>query len=325
MAESPPEQVDAAPAEAGTVLWFDAKKKMGVITRADGSTIFVPPYGLAEGQGPLIAGQAASFVPRENAKGAYAAEVQAAGVAPAHGGDAVLHIAEALGETAPQPLAQIRRILRHLGAKVAWGHVAEAQRVEAAGGMMLPDGSRRRTLGGVFFFLVREALTEEKRDVVFPPAFLQKKKAKPKSEAPPPPPPPPPLTWEDRIALVEALRPHSGKAITVKVTVIGRPGQIEERPQVTLLTLTHVGPMPMLPKGMPIPDPLPATTYSIYIGKKQWKLVAEALQNPEDVLIVEGTQIFDGATGTIAVYATKTTTKLLQQASRQPRPPAQES
>lgn len=322
MADVPPDTADAPPVESGTVRWFDAKKKMGVITRADGSTIFIPPYGLAEGQGALGFGQPVSFVERSNAKGPYAAEVTATGEAGTPP-DNLEQIAAELGESAPQALGQIRRILRHMGAKAAWRYVAEAKRVEAEGGMLIPDGSRRRTLGGVFFALVREGVSEEQRAVIFPPLFVRKEKpAKPKAPAEPPPPPPPPLSWEERLDLLAALRQHSGKAITVKVTIIGRPSKIEEQPQVTLLTLTHAGPLPALPKGIPVPDPVPATTYSVYVGKKQWKAVAEALSNPEDVIIVEGTQLLDPASGTIAVFATKTTTKLLQQASRAPRPPA---
>jgi cold shock CspA family protein len=322
MTNDQPEQAAPPSPEAGIVRWFDPIKKIGIIARPDGSTIFIPAFGLAEGQGALSTGQPVSFVVRENAKGRYAAKVVATDESPLATYDTALQLAAELHETASPALAQLRRIIRHLGLEAAQRYVAEAQRVEAAGGMLLPDGSRRRTLGGVFFMLVRDSLPDEQREIVFPPFQVWKaKKAKHKKEASnatqdAEPPPAPPLTWDDRIARIAELRAHSGKATTVKVTIIGRPNQIEERPQVTLLTLTHSGPLPALPKGVPTPDPVPATIYSIYIGKKQWKAVAEALANPEDMIIVEGTQVLDAATGTINVFATKTTTKLLQQTAK---------
>jgi hypothetical protein len=78
-------------------------------------------------------------------------------------------IAETLGETQPVPCAQIRRIVKTLGPERAQAFVDQAMLVEAAGGMMLPDGSRRRTPGGTFFFLVREGVSEEERLAIFPP------------------------------------------------------------------------------------------------------------------------------------------------------------
>ena len=133
---------------------------------------------------------------------------------------------------------------------------------------------------------------------------------------------PPSIRWAHREARIASLQPTSGKATSVKVTLIGRPARVSEQAQFTLLTLTYTGPLSSLPKGIPVPVKVPPTTYSVYIGKKQWKQVAEALKNPEDVLIVEGVQILDATTKTIAVFATKTTTKLLQQANRPPKPPA---
>jgi hypothetical protein len=50
---------------------------------------------------------------------------------------------------------------------------------------------------------------------------------------------------------------------------------------------------------------------------KQWNKVAEAIRDPEDTLIVEGFPQLDPETSCIAVFATNTTTKKLQQAQRQ--------
>ena len=103
----------------------------------------------------------------------------------------------------------------------------------------------------------------------------------------------------------------------MKVTLIGRPTKTVERSEFTLLLMNHAGPLPSLPKGIPVPTKVPETSYVVYIGAKQWKNVKEALQNPDDTLIIEGTQFYDKEYEAIAVFATNTTTKQLQQAKRQ--------
>ncbi len=111
---------------------------------------------------------------------------------------------------------------------------------------------------------------------------------------------------------------EKGAASAVKITVIGRPCKIIDRGTcvVTSLLATKV---PSLPKGVPTP-PNAATTYTLYIASKQWRRVAEAMKDPEDTLIVEGFPQLDAQTGSIAVFATNTTSKKLQQAQRQTQP-----
>jgi cold shock CspA family protein len=316
---------DPSPAsEIGTVRWFDATKRIGVITRADGTTIFIPPKSLGAVQTALVPGQFVSFVVRANTTGDYAAKVRVTDELPP-GEAEIIPLAEALKEDTPHAMEQIRRIVRHLGLAATQTTVAEAIEVEAAGGMQVPNSARRRTLGGVFFYLVRQRLSPEEQAIIFPPLANRKPK-KPTANAAgqataPAAPTPPSAMWEDRHALITSLQAASGKVTTVKVTLIGRPARVSEQAQFTLLTLTYTGPLPALPKGIPVPTTVPPTTYSVYVGKKQWKQVAEALTNPEDVLIVEGIPVLDAATTTISVFATKTTTKLLQQASRPPKPP----
>ena len=310
----------------GYVRWFDAAKRIGVIEQIDGPTIFVPPYGLSDGQEALVAGQLVMFTVKANAKGSYADEVQPTGDTPMSASDLVAtveQIAAVLAETSPHAITQIRRIVRAIGPKAAHAAVAEALHIEERGGMLLPDGSRRRTLGGVFFTIVRDQLSPAQQAAVFPP-LPQWNKAKPfrsATDASPLLSTPPPVAWADRTRLLTALRSTRGKATSVKVTIIGRPDQVDAQAQFTLLTMTQSGRLPALPKGLPLPEEFELTTYAIYIGKKQWKAVAEALTNPEDALIVEGVQMYDPETGTIAVFAMKTTTKLLQQGSRPSKPP----
>ena len=240
--DQPPADPSAQPPhEVGHVRWFNPAKRTALIERADGSTIFVPAFGMADAHGDLLAGQSVTFSVRENARGRYASAVRPTGDAAqsdVNTAAVVAEIAAALAETTTFAIRKIRRIVATLGPEGAQALVAEAQRIEAAGGMLLPDGSRRRTLGGVFFVVVRAQFTPEQQRVVFPlrPQWQKAKAQRPRSDAPTPvlPPPAPPLTWADRLPLLVALQSTSGKATSVKVTLLGRPDQVDAQPQFTL-------------------------------------------------------------------------------------------
>jgi hypothetical protein len=85
-------------------------------------------------------------------------------------------IAEALGESDESPRTQIAAIVKSLGAEGALALLAQTQKVEEAGGLLVPDGTRRRTPGGVFFLLAREKLTPADRAAIF--SSKQQKAAK---------------------------------------------------------------------------------------------------------------------------------------------------
>ena len=242
----------------------------------------------------------------------------------------VARIAATLHEHAPIPLKQIRRILEVLGYAATKAVVAEVLQIEANGGMLIVSGTCRRTLGGIFFFLVRPHLSPKQQHKIFPFFGVRSAQARakllanpPAPVAPPPPRqrPPPPNMWDDREALIAGLQATHGTVSSAKVTLIGRPTRVSEQSQFTLLTLSDPSPLPALPRGVPLPSAstLPPTTYSVFVGKKQWKQVAAALSTPEDMLIIEGVQLLDATAKTIAIFAMKTTTKLLQQASRPPK------
>jgi len=67
--------------------------------------------------------------------------------------------------------------------------------------------------------------------------------------------------------------------------------------------------VPSLPKGLPTPPATP-TFSTVYIAKKQWVKVADAIENPDDVLILEGWATDDAEREGMAVFATNVTTKL---------------
>lgn len=141
--------------------------------------------------------------------------------------------------------------------------------------------------------------------------------AKPKPAAPAPAPQPrlAEFVWEQRAATLERVLAAPGTASTAKITLVGRPGWVEPRDNLVIVGLTHSLKPTGFPKGVPTPPETP-TLYVVYIGAKQWKKVAEAIQNPEDILIIEGQPLLDAALPGVAVFATNVNTKLLQQASK---------
>ncbi len=220
-----------------------------------------------------------------------------------------IRIANALGETEPGPRAQVGRVIRVIGVDRAQGLYEQTLEVEAAGGLMLPDDSRRRTAGGVFFKLVRDAASREERWKMFPMRTQGNKLEQPADVTQPTPSAAPPT------AVITEIPNATGEARTVKITLIGRPSRIVSKPGYIITGMT-ARTVPALPKGMPTPPTTP-TTYTVYISHKHWQKVAASLQgNPEDVLVVEGTPVYDPQLEGIAVYVTNATTKLLQQAQR---------
>ncbi len=224
-------------------------------------------------------------------------------------------LADQLSERDPTPLKQIRRILHTLGPERTQALVTQALEIEANGGMLLPDGSRKRTLGGVFFRLVRDQVSEEERKAIWPYQTWQQRKQHRKAHAAPAPPPLPPFQWEQADDVIAEVSKHLGEATTVKVTIVGRPGEIVERQGVIILALKSTA-APSLPKGLPAPPAQP-TNYLVFVSQKQWKKVADAIKNSEDKLIIEGYPVHHPRFTGITVYATQVTTTLLQAAKRQ--------
>jgi hypothetical protein len=102
----------------------------------------------------------------------------------------------------------------------------------------------------------------------------------------------------------------------VKITLIGRPGKIEERQEVVITTMSHTVGIPTLPRGIPALPETP-TLYTVYISAKQWRKIADLLKDPEDLLIIEGICAYDPAISGVAVYASHATTKTAEAKKRQ--------
>jgi hypothetical protein len=211
----------------------------------------------------------------------------------------VKQIAEALGETEPQPVEQIRRIVKLMGTDFASDLLRETQAVEAAGGLFLERENRRRTPGGVFFHLARNRMTKQQRGKVFANPIISGT---------------PPAPAVDLPEALQALNKHYGKASTVKLTLIGRPTQIVERGDVVIFGLLN-DKQPPLPKGLPAPPQ--QTKYLVLVAKKQWNKVAEAIKAENDVLIIEGYPAYEPRHAGITVYTLSVTTRQQQAAKRE--------
>jgi hypothetical protein len=229
-------------------------------------------------------------------------------------------IADQLGETVGGARATIRRAVRTLGPERTQAFVAQALEVEANGGLLIPDGSRsrKRTLGGIFFSLVRTQISDDEAMQINRAwrwqQWKQRQPATSKASAAPTPPPLPPFVWDEADPIIAELTTNVGEASTVKVTVIGRPSQVVERQGVIILALRSTKP-PTLPPSLPS-LPVTPTNYMIFVQQKQWNKVREALQQPDDALIVEGYPVHEPRFAGITVYATHVTTKTLQAATR---------
>jgi len=139
----------------------------------------------------------------------------------------------------------------------------------------------------------------------------------------PAPAPPAPIIWTDETyrALTPQLQQERGRIATVKITVIGRPGTTVEQGTAVVLALVSET-VPDLPKGLPAPPA--GTHYTVFVARKPWVKVAEALAaDPEDAAIIEGYAALDPRVEGIAVYATSATTKRLQAAKRAAQQAAQ--
>jgi hypothetical protein len=219
-------------------------------------------------------------------------------------------IASWLKETEETPLWYIRKIVRKAGPEQTMALLKEVLEIEQQGGMLVENKSRRRTVGGVFFYLAKgKGYLKTKRypKKTTTPAATSAQSGQPEPTAQPA------WSWEDRIAEIAKLRTEQG-VTNVKITLIGRPGKIANR-GAFIITTMQSSKVPALPKGLPAPAQT-STTYSVYIAQKQWKKVEESLRNPDDTLIAEGYPLLDQQTGTIAVFVSNTTTKLLQAAQR---------
>jgi hypothetical protein len=209
-------------------------------------------------------------------------------------------IAAQLDEEGPLVQGQIQRIVEYLGAEAAYAFLDQTRQRLANGGVLTHDGKRKRTPGGTFFFLVRGGVTAEQHQAIWPqhqvPSHLRPHKPKP-----------PRLSWDEAQAAIPNALTQQGTAMSAKLTLVGRPGKIIDKDHVIITTMTSSNP-PSLPRGLPkVPDS--PVVYLVFIARKQWQKVADALdKDEEDRLIVTGYPVLDKKTEAIVLLAQTVTT-----------------
>jgi PHAX RNA-binding domain len=199
-------------------------------------------------------------------------------------------LAAVLGETAPGPLAQLAAVQTRFGPIATWRLLQKTLDVEARGGLLVPDGSRRRTPGGTFFELARTWGRGQRGQ----PPFTYRWQ-------------PPHLAR----TVAKLLEIPPGGDCTMKTTLIGTPGPLEDR--YTYVAFTMCGTPPRsLPKGLP-PAPPETLTWVVLVVKKQWAKVAASLEtDPKTKVIIEGYPCMQGTTHVL--LAMQATTTALQAA-----------
>jgi hypothetical protein len=176
--------------------------------------------------------------------------------------DTVNTIAKALGEVDEQPMTQITGVVKALGDEASLSLLEETKRIEASGGMMLPDNSRKRTPGGVFFFLARQKLSHEDKVNIFRPV-KPAKPAQPVVEAARLPrrrvidvAPPKEIPVRPRGGFIPPGLPLAAKRVRARETIQNAVAALPPDDQVNLL-LEVVAEL-YERRGVRIPEPSPA-------------------------------------------------------------------
>ncbi len=104
----------------------------------------------------------------------------------------------------------------------------------------------------------------------------------------------------------------------MKIIITGQPGRVVEKDNLVITAMRNTA-APILPKDLPAVGAV-STLYMVYITRKQWQRVNESLKNPTDMLIVEGYPFFDSQLKVMSVFASRTTTKLLEAGKRFSQP-----
>ena len=217
-------------------------------------------------------------------------------------------IGEKLGETSSKPVAQIGQLIEKCGLPFVEKIMAETEAVEAEGGLLTHDRKRRRSRGGVFFYLAKGQMDAALRAQIFP-TFG---KGGDGTIAPPG------IDWAERIKPMNALRQHAGQISGLMVTLSGRPGKLHIDGS-SVMTVLEQGQVkaPPYPKGVPHFDTVDGiTSYYVFMSLRHWKRVQKALEDETDLLVVEGSAVYDAELEGITVLSTRVSTKKLDYQKR---------
>lgn len=221
---------------------------------------------------------------------------------------------EALGEKHGQPVQQIILLIEKCGLQFVEKIMAETEATESAGGLLTQDSKRRRTKGGVFFYLAKGQMDPQYLTEVFP-NLVKHGDGNIM---------PPGIEWADRLQHMQALRDNPGRINNLTVKLTGRPGalHIEGSSVMTVIEQQDVK-APPYPKGVPPFGSVDGrSTCYVFMGLRHWQKVEKALENEKDMLVIEGTVIYDPQLDGISILSTGVTTKILEQLKRQKQPGA---
>jgi hypothetical protein len=213
-------------------------------------------------------------------------------------------LAESLGESDDKPIKQITQLIETCGIEFVKKISEETDNIELKGGLKTYDNKHRRTKGGVFFLLAKEQMDATLRQEIFPNSTENSSGGFTPSG----------IEWAERVRYLKPLLSDPGKVNNLTVTLIGRPGKvhIEGGTVMTAIVQSNIK-APPYPKGVPLFESVEKTTcYYVFMSLKHWKKVKTALEDTTDMLIVEGTSVFDPEIGGICLLTTRVSTKGLE-------------
>ena len=210
--------------------------------------------------------------------------------------EAFLHIATTLNETQKAPRAQLMNIMRVCGQNFCENILKETLRINQEGGMKTLDGKKQRTPGGLFFYLARSLMTDEQRDEIFSRQSWSNRKTRWRK-----------FDWSQRHKVISELN-EDGRVDEMRVTLIGKAGQISHEADVVITRMAHTSGDVSLPGGLP-PFPEHKTIYTVYIAKQQWDKVESKVKDSDEQLVVQGLAFDDPDVKGITVFATDVKTR----------------
>jgi hypothetical protein len=215
-------------------------------------------------------------------------------------------IARRLHERDDIARACLERIIQMIGIKRVDALADQALHIDSQGGMLTRDGARRRTPGGIFFHLFAAAVTPaQQREIRLLQTRLQEERAlrrlRPARKLGALETVNVPLDLTASREIAASLRDDAGKAVAMRIKLIGRPGSIERRDGVVVFQMRADDP-PKLPRVLP-PLPDAPQIHVVYLAAKHWLKVAAAVEQTDTKIVIEGYAAFDPALGKLVVYA----------------------
>lgn len=216
--------------------------------------------------------------------------------------------AESLGETDAKPIGQIEQLIDKCGLDFVKKLMEETDKIEAKEGIKTHDRKRRRTKGGVFFFLAKGRMDAKIRQEIFP-NFGKHTDGDVTPLG---------IDWANRAEHIKTLQEEPGQVNNLTIKLIGRPGKVvtEGGTVMTVIEQKEVK-SPPYPKGVPPFEEIEKITYYyVFMSLKHWSKVESYMEDETDMLIIEGTAVFDPELDGISILSTQLSTKLMERQKR---------